>query len=159
MSGNKLEDLVDVIHGLFEKGEKDEEIVQASDALNHHLSLGAVARHRRFHLVKKGEGHAAGDVPDTPVSERLEPVDNIASLQQLIARGMLTIPTAKISPDLLVRAIDLEEKLTRGKKTDVMLEAIEEAVKGGFEMNDLDDEDVESPMDAAARLSIDPNED
>jgi hypothetical protein len=151
-SEQMLGELFPVVHGLYEQGHTDIELVTDAKELHLKLSYGAVARHRRNHLARPDGFDDGSDDGEGS----LDSVDNVWALEQVIARGTkAALTSGRISPDLLVRAIDLHEKLTHGKKMDSTLTAISDAINVGFEEADA----VESPMDASVRLAKDPNDD
>lgn len=141
------------VHQWYEDGDTDAEIVSKTKAQGIPRSMGAVSRHRTKHMYMRKEQIALEEAE----RKRAEPVEHAKVLESIIARGYENLPTARITPDLLVKAIDMHEKLTRGKRMDSALSAISDAMAEGF-AGTVDEAAVESPMDAAERMAEDPNE-
>lgn len=156
--------LADTVKRLLEAGESDRTISVRLRDLKYDVSAASIQRHRVNHLFKE-DWHSASQqrrmpgrpvAPETPEPtdvDALDDVDNITALRRIIALGMKRLPQSKITADLVVKAIDLEERLTRGSKSDALMEAI----KGAF-TEDEDEDEGESPMAAAARLAVLPEE-
>ena len=158
-----LGNLADFARKMFEDGEADRPLAQRLTDQGYVISSSAVGRHRKVHLYKK-EWHDADmaqrqnparpDQPSTQVDTNdLEPVENIAALRKIIAVGMQRINTGKITPELVVKAIDLEERLTRGTKTNALMDAISSAFADDEEDENKMAEVVEGPMERSIRLS------
>lgn len=151
----RLENLTVLVEEMFNTGETDRAISKRLANMEYPISWSSVRRHRANHLylpqwhdVRASKQNDAAPSPQVE-DEPLEPVENIAALRQIIAVGMKKIKTGKITPELVVKAIDLEERLTRGTKTSALMDAI----SGVFAEEDGEDEAEETPMQKAARLS------
>jgi len=153
-----LENFKSSFDNMMERGDTDREISAILTDAGYAVSHRAVGSHRKFHTFKAewhednparhGTGRDRKEIEEE-IAEAAEPVDNIEALRRIIAVGMKKVHTGKITPELVVKAIDLEERLTRGTKQS----ALEQAMATAFDELDEDDEDGESPMDAAARLA------
>lgn len=115
-------ELFEKIHSLYEMGYNDEEISHASDELNHHLSYGALGRHRGKHLVPVSAKDVALEAPDK--------VDHIEVLERIIAMGAQRLNPAKIGPETVLKAMDMHFRQTQGKAQDEMMSAIAAAMSG-----------------------------
>lgn len=153
--GHNGPELFDRIHKWYEDGLSDAEIGARLDELGEHRSDGSIGRHRRKHLQKVVPGQVEKNMD--ALAQNAPARGNLGILEDVIRRGAATIPTSKITPDLLVKAIDMHDRMTRGKSVDAAMEAIRDAMKEGFEMQGEDEEQWESPMDVAERLAEDPN--
>ena len=146
-----------LVQEMYNEGESDRAIAKRLNGMEYSISHTSVRMHRENHLYmaswhdakaqRAEEAAAAATSPQ--VDEPTEPVENIAALRRIIAVGMKRISSGRISPELVVKAIDLEERLTRGTKTSALMDAI----AGAFEDEPDEEEGEESPMQKAARLS------
>lgn len=111
-----------MVHSWFEMGNNNMQIVRKSDAIGHHLSNGAIGRHRQKHLVKWDE---EADVSQSGPVKRKSDLD---ILDQIIGRGseMVDLATFRITAEQLLRAIELKQKLTQGSMFQDFFGAIEE---------------------------------
>lgn len=146
-----------MVKRMFTEGEPDRVIAARLRDMGYDVAYASVQRHRVNHLYKadwhgRSNAHphpARPAAPPEPTDmESIEDVDNLLALRRIIALGMKRLPSSKITADLVVKAIELEERLTKGNRTDALMEAIQ----GAFD--DLPgDGEGESPMDAASRLA------
>lgn len=121
--------MAELVHAWYEDGSNNETIVARSDAYGHHLSEGAVANHRRKHIVP--EDHLT-DVRDLVAGKPTgEPLTDLQVLELIISKGAagLDLGSVKISPDMTVRAIELKYKLTQGSVFEGFLAAMGEAME------------------------------
>lgn len=116
--------LFKTVHGWFEQGLNNERVSENSDKVGHHVSIGACGRHRRNHLV-----------PVEPVDKddplRVQPVEkrsHVEVLEEMIALGASRIDPRKITPDILLRAMDMHKKVTEGRALDDTFAAISQAM-------------------------------
>lgn len=133
----------DLLLQWFCDGNNNTEILAKSDALGHHLSNGAIGRHRSAHLLP---AHQVG-VFDPFEEASDEKVDHIKVLEQIIARGAKGIAVARIGPDMTLRAMDMFYKLTQGNVMDDFMSALTAAVTA-----DAEDGSVTSEDEAAQAL-------
>jgi len=165
MNPAQLESKDAFVTKLFQEGETDRSMSKLLRDMDYSVSPTAIARHRTNHLYKadyhdrlprNAEADQPSADPSSPqVEEKIETVDNIEALRKIISVGMRKASSGKITPELVVKAIELEERLTRGTKTSALLEAL--TASAGDEQDLDDDYQGESPADAAERLSTDPH--
>lgn len=112
-----------MVHSWFEAGDNNPTISRKSDGVGHHLSMGAIGRHRGKHLVK---WHQSDDTmtPRSPAKRK----SDLDILDQIIGRGseMVDLATFRITAEQLLRAIELKQKLTQGSMFQDFFGAIEE---------------------------------
>ena len=131
----------ELVHGWYQDGNNDYEIIRKAAVLEVKLSHGAVSRHRKNHLVPWDQleenvgkidpiaGESNGDSPISPRVSDLEVVERIiaAGADSIAIRGM------KISPEMTLRAIEMKYRLTQGSVFEGFLGAIgainEEAIR------------------------------
>lgn len=121
----------DLIHGWFEAGRNNSEIIDGGRLLGLKLSNGAIGRHRAAHL------HSVPAEPATSADGR--PAEKLADLEVIeavIARGVaqVRLQSSKVSTEQLLQAIALKHKLTEGSVFDSMFDAM-----SGHEDEDLTD--------------------
>ena len=102
-----------LLHGWFEAGDNNEQIIRKASALGRKLTNGSVGRHRANHLVwwdPDSDPTAGAGGEDKPRKSDLEILD------QIIGRGaeQIGLSTMRISAEQLLRAIELKQKLTQG---------------------------------------------
>lgn len=116
------------VHAWFEEGLNDKEISTRLDAgFDHHVSFGAVARHRKNHLVPEDQlVRLDGTAPIESKPGRERPKDNtelpkrrvgdLELLDALIAKGAETahMQHVKVTAEQMLRAIELKHKMTQG---------------------------------------------
>jgi hypothetical protein len=125
--------LATTMHGWFEQADTDEQISAKSDQVGHHVSIGAVGRHRANHLLRIGT-LADVDLSVDPLEDAEAPkVDHVEVLERIIAAGASKISAAKITPDVVLKAMDMHFKLTQGKAIDDTMAAIAAAMAGSVE--------------------------
>lgn len=131
--------VADALHDGYCAGMNDAEIVALSDKLGHHVSLGASARHRARHLVKRDVIGAVlmGEPEDGKV-------DHVKVLEMMIARASRTAHLWKLGPSDTLKAIEMHYRLTEGRSDNALMEALSEAAAAGV------DEPVEVPEDVDA---------
>lgn len=132
-------DLPNIVHGWFEAGQNNEEIIASAAAVGVKISNGAVGRHRKNHLVPMDD-----QAPD-PTDLKLDRVNHIEVLEQLVARGAKNIHAARITPEMTIKAIDMIYRLTQGSQMDELLGAVTKAMAGG----DDDEGEYLTPIEAA----------
>lgn len=102
------------MHGWFEEGVNDPTIVHRASQIGLKLSERAVRRHRANHLVPVDQME---DIDPTMVTDpETGGVNDIALLDLIIMKGQETLKlrTAKVSPEMALKAMDLKYKLTQG---------------------------------------------
>jgi len=123
--------VADALHEAFEAGMNDAELVGLSDKLGHHVSAGAFARHRARHLTPL---HQAGvvtmqEMTEAGVAEQKK-VDHVAVLELMIAKGARTAHTWRLGPSDTLKAIEMHHRLTQGRETSALMEALAAAAAG-----------------------------
>lgn len=147
-------------HSWFEQALTDYEIGVRSDQVGHHVSFGAISRHRRNHLI------LIETVADIESSDPLRPadpgsVDHVSVLERIIAHGSRNIETGKITTELVLKAMDMHWRITAGRQLDATMQAIEDAMSGaGRDVGSEalaatveNDESVRSPAERAMSLA------
>lgn len=138
--------LAELVHSWFEAGCNNATISQRSDQVGHHLSEGAIGRHRANHLepLDEFEDPTAGNDPKPPV-------DDIELLNEIIRRGAesLRFKTARVTTEQLLKALDMKYKLTQGSVWEKTLEALgaamsDEAAREAPEAERSDDERLQA---------------
>lgn len=161
LNPSNLGTLTVAVDKMFQSGDSDAAISDQLAEMGYQCSKGASLRHRSGHLYKT-EWHDAKDMEQRPgMTDRkmatlgpgevpeVKPVDNIEALRSIISVGMTKLHTGKISAELVVKAIDLEERLTRGQKTTALMDAL-------MNLDDEDDiEDEEEELVAPSELAVD----
>jgi hypothetical protein len=111
-----------MVHSWFEAGNNNMQIVRKSDSIGHHLSNGAIGRHRSKHLVK---WDAEADVTQGHGEKQKS---DLEILDLIIGRGAETVDlaTSRVTTEQLIRAIELKQKLTQGSMFQDFFGAIEE---------------------------------
>jgi len=133
-------ELARLIHEWYEEGRNNPEIQKLAErAANVHLSTGALHRHRTNHMVKVWEADARLVDADKP-SKDDEKKSHISILETMIQRGADNLPTGRISPELLLKAMDMHFKMTQGSAIDATLNAIKSAMSGS-----MDDDGIPVP--------------
>lgn len=101
-----------LLHGWFEAGDNNEQIIRKAAALGRKLSNGAVGRHRANHLTWWSEDAD----PTVRGGEDKPRKSDLEILDQIIGRGaeQIDLSTMRISAEQLLRAIELKQKLTQG---------------------------------------------
>lgn len=104
-----------LLHGWFEAGDNNQQIIHKASALGRKLTNGAVGRHRANHLVRWDPGWDATS-PTTEGGEEKPRKSDLDILDQIIGRGaeQIDLATMRISAEQLLRAIELKQKLTQG---------------------------------------------
>lgn len=137
----------EAVHSWFESGDNDRTISAKSDAIGHHLSQGAIGRHRSKHLFKTNTGPVLK--PQDPSKRK----SDLEILDQIIGRGsdMVDLATFRITAEQLLRAIELKQKLTQGSLFQDFFGAIEEESDriAAAEANKENPEAVESEEEQA----------
>jgi hypothetical protein len=114
------------IHAMYEAGLPQEAIqAKVKETWQHHLSFGAIQRHRSKHLEKVTSGFAPS--PNAPtVGATGKKVSDLDLLDLMITKGadVLNAPNVKISPEQLLRAMELRLKLTQGSVFQDFFDAI-----------------------------------
>lgn len=123
-----------LVHEWYESAYNDDEIHEmalraSADKVN--LSIGALHRHRKNHLVRVFDGDerafdSKGD-DDEPEEKKLT---HIQILELIIQRGANSLPVGRISPELTLKAMDMHFKMTQGSAIDSTLQAIAAAMSG-----------------------------
>ena len=113
------------IHAMYESGMAEEPMsAKIEETWNHHLSYGAIKRHRLKHLERTTTGFAPS--PNAPQPVRGKKVSDLDLLDLMISKGadILESPNVKISPEQLLRAMELRLKLTQGSVFQDFFDAI-----------------------------------
>jgi hypothetical protein len=119
-----------LVHEWYEDAKNDDEIHDlAMRAAQINLSVGAIHRHRRNHMVKvfSADERAMGAGEE---EVEAEPMTHVAILELMIQSGARHIPVGRISPELLIKSIDMHHRLTQGSAVDSTLAAIKAAMTG-----------------------------
>lgn len=140
-------DMPNIVHGWFEAGKNNQQIVELAARVNVKISNGAIGRHRKNHLDPVDER-----APHDPTDLKLDRVNHIEFLEQLVARGATNVHMARVSPELSLKAIDMIYKLTQGSQMESFMEAVSAAMAGGA--SDEDDSEYMTAVEAAdARMA------
>lgn len=143
-----------LVHEWFEEARNDDEIHElALRAAQINLSTGAISRHRRNHLVKVWEQDIKVFSPEDEVESDKQ--SHVGILELMIQRGAQNLPTGRISPDLLLKAMDMHYKLTQGSAMDNTLQAIAKAMSGTQDEEMPMADDYVNPDDEEVELSED----
>lgn len=113
------------IHAMYEAGMAEEPMsAKIEEAWNHHLSYGAIKRHRLKHLERATAGVAPS--PNARTVRTTKKVTDLDLLDLMIQKGadVLESPNVKISPEQLLRAMELRLKLTQGSVFQDFFDAI-----------------------------------
>jgi hypothetical protein len=113
----------DVVHSMYEAGDNREAIRQYLLTQGVSVSDGAIGNHKRKHLepivAATGVGFAK---PGAPPKKKT----HLEILEQIIQSGgeTLDIKSTRISPEMLMKAIEMHHKLTEGSVWEDFLGAI-----------------------------------
>lgn len=110
-----------LVHGWFEQGYSNPEIIKAAGLIGVKLSNGAIGRHRSAHLHAAQEAPAFA--PGAPPGEKLTDLEVIERIIQSGA-NQVSLSSAKVSTEQLLAAIALKHKLTEGSVFDSMFDAM-----------------------------------
>lgn len=114
------------VHEAYEAGLNNHAISVLSDTLGHHLSEGAIGRHRGRHLSPLNEAGAPSDEVEFDASA----LDNIDVLRAIILRGAKSMHSWKVGPETTLKAMELLYKLTAGNAMDSVFAALASAASG-----------------------------
>jgi len=136
----KRNPVADALHEAYCAGMNDLEIVALSDKLGHHVSNGAVGRHRQRHLTKRDQ---AGVIMMRGAEDG-GPVDHVRVLELMIARGARVAHTWRLGPGDTLKAIEMHFRLTEGRSDNALVDALAAAAAAAEEVQ-IDEplEDVE----------------
>lgn len=129
--------MAETIHSWFEAGLTNGAIVEKAGVAGIKLSNGAVGRHAAKHLVP------ADQVEDpTTLAEPAEKLSDLDILERMIQRGAqsLHLATFRVTPEQMLKALDMKYRLTQGSPFEKFLEAAYEAM--------ADDEAEDPPAEA-----------
>lgn len=115
-------EMADIVHGWFEAGHNNETIMALAAKVNTKLSNGALGRHRANHLTVVGD-----ETPD-PTDLRLQKVNHIEMLEQIVSRGAKNIHAARITPELALKAVDMIYKLNAGSQLSDFMQSVTAAM-------------------------------
>lgn len=123
---NLPEGMAEMVHSWFEMGDNNATITEKSDTAGHHISTGAVGRHRGKHLVKWNP--RMDKAPELGPPSGGKKKSDLEILDQIIGRGadLVDLATFRITAEQLLRAIELKQKLTQGSMFEDFFGAIEE---------------------------------
>lgn len=114
------------IHAMYEAGLGQEAIhAKVLETWDHNISYGAIGRHKSKHLERVTSGMAPS--PNAPNGRKPRgKVTDLELLDQMIALGVdvLQQPNTKITPEQLLRAMELRLKLTQGSVFQDFFDAI-----------------------------------
>lgn len=110
----------EMIHGWYEAGHNREKIRAQAIAIGVTLSDGAIARHKKNHLVVTDGRPATARVPKGQRKSDLDILD------AFIQRGAQSIDLATfaVTGEQLLKAIDLKQRLTQGSLYEEFYKAI-----------------------------------
>lgn len=117
--------MAQLLHGWYEAGDNDKVISKKADEVGHHLSQGAISRHRAKHL------EPADHVIDIDGPGEARDLSDLDVLERIITKGATQIKASgvKISPEMTLKAMELKYKLTQGN----VFEAFTQALAASFE--------------------------
>lgn len=141
----------DLVHRWFEEGCNDSEVRErAMSVFGVKLSNGATSRHRANHLHAR-EASSPGE-PGSP-APNLSDLDVIEKIISTGARSV-SLDSAKVTTEQLLRAIELKHRLTEGSVFDAMFEAM--SGSGDDDLSDLEgDEAIRSSEERAQEAMAD----
>lgn len=119
-----------IVHTWFEQGHNNKVIHERSVAAGFPLSEGAIGRHRGRHLVPKDQMHSVGELIKQADGEPEEQLSDLEILERLIQTGSKSLADKKVrvSPEMLMKAMELKYKLTQGNVFQGFLDAVNEAM-------------------------------
>jgi hypothetical protein len=119
-----------VVHGWFEEGVNNEVIHNRSIELGVPLSLGAIGRHRGRHLIAQDQMKTVEELENEAGGAPERKLDDLEILERLIQAGSLSLADKKVrvSPDMLMKAMELKYKLTQGNVFQGFLDAVDAAM-------------------------------
>jgi len=127
----RMTPISDALHEAIEAGMNDIEVAALSVKLGHTVSKTAVGRHRMLHLTPL---HQAGVVEmnelTAPGEAAVTKVDHVAVLELMIAKGARTAHTWRLGPSDTLKAIEMHHRLTAGRETSALMEALATAAAG-----------------------------
>jgi hypothetical protein len=135
--------LPDLLHGWFEAGDNNETIHRKLKEFGHPISIGALANHRRKHLVREDQFvpiEQLGGDPDIDSDRKLSDLEILDRIIQAGAKG-LNARTVRISPEMTMKAMELRLKVTQGSVFDNFMDAVSKA----FNADDPGEPTPESP--------------
>lgn len=122
--------IASLIHSWYEDGWNNFNIRAKAAMLDTTISDGAIARHRRNHLEVVDVDEA--DIPEEVSKTDGEKLSDVQILDRIVAQGArnLSSKAVKVSPEMLMRAMELKYKLTQGSVMEDTFAAIGKAMSG-----------------------------
>ena len=119
-----------ITHGWFEAGHNNKRIHELSVEAGWPLSEGAIGRHRGRHLVPKDQMHTVEELVKQAEGAPAEQLSDLEILERLIQTGSRSLADKKVrvSPEMLMKAMELKYKLTQGTVFQGFLDAVNEAM-------------------------------
>lgn len=122
-----------IVHSWFEEGANNDLIhARSKDLLGEgrNLSLGAIGRHRRNHLVPEDQMHTVEELE--AMGGTAKPLSDLEILERLIQAGSKALADKKVrvSPEMTMKAMELKYKLTQGNVFQGFLDAVNAAMDG-----------------------------
>lgn len=121
--------LPDLLHGWFEAGDNNEKIHNKLKEFGHPISIGALANHRRKHLIREDQFVPIEQLGGDPDIDRTEKLSDLEILDRIIQAGAkgLNARTVRISPEMTMKAMELRLKVTQGSVFDNFMDAVAKA--------------------------------
>jgi hypothetical protein len=118
-------EMAETIHGWYEAGLTNGMIQQKAAIAGINLSNGAIGRHASRHLVPVDQ---AEDPTTVPLPQ--ERLSDLEILERMIQRGAQNLhhATFRVSPEQMLKALDMKYRLTQGSPFEKFLEAAYEAM-------------------------------
>lgn len=118
--------MADLLHGWYEAGDNNETISRKTKEFGNPISIGALANHRRKHLVREDQYvpiQQLGGDPDLDRTERLTDLEILDRIIQAGGKG-LNSRSVRITPEMTMKAMELRQKLTQGSVFDNFMDAV-----------------------------------
>lgn len=140
----------EMVHLWFCDGANNQLIREKLALIGPKVSNGAIGRHRANHLVPVDQ---LVDVTEDD-EEEAEPFSDIEILERIISKGAKSLRqvTARVSPEMTMRAIEMKYKLTQGNAFQGFLDAVNEAFAD--EDGEPDSPDAVASEDEQAQASV-----
>jgi hypothetical protein len=115
------------MHALFEAGSTYKQIQAGAAELGLKISTGAIARHSK-HLVPEDQMHTLEELEET--GGEGPALSDIDILERLIQAGSKNLADKKVrvSPEMLMKAMELKYKLTQGNVFQGFMDAVNAAM-------------------------------
>lgn len=119
-----------ITHGWYEQGLNNKEMHAKSVEAGWPLSEGALGRHRGKHLAPKDQMHTVGELIEQANGAPEQVLSDLEILERLIQTGSKSLADKKVrvSPEMLMKAMELKYKLTQGNVFQGFLDAVNEAM-------------------------------